>query len=105
MGTFSERIRRRNIRARLVDQIVRQEADHGRLIAAGFKAMLAVTYPKGVTAEQYEHLRMAFYGGAQHLFGSIMGFLDGGTEPTERDMIRMDLIDSELKAFLQASLK
>jgi hypothetical protein len=45
-------------------------------------------------------LRMAFFGGAQHLFGSIMGILDPGEEPTEQDMRRMDLISHELETFI-----
>jgi hypothetical protein len=46
---------------------------------------------------------MAFFGGAQHLFGSINTMLDDGpdTEPTEQDLRRMTLIAHELNTFIE----
>jgi hypothetical protein len=37
--------------------------------------------------------------GAHHLFTSIMTILEPGTEPTAKDLKRMDLIDKELRGF------
>jgi len=45
-------------------------------------------------------MRNAFFAGAQHLFSSIMTILEPDAEPTEKDMQRMDLIDKELRAFI-----
>jgi hypothetical protein len=44
-------------------------------------------------------MRLAFMAGAQHLFASIMAFLDPGTEETDADLRRMGLIADELEAF------
>jgi hypothetical protein len=49
-------------------------------------------------------MRLAFMAGAQHLFGSIAGgtsVLDEDQEPTEGDLRRMDLIDQELRGFIE----
>ncbi len=43
---------------------------------------------------------MAFFGGAQHLFASIMGILEPGAEPTDNDMHRLTLINNELEEFI-----
>jgi hypothetical protein len=45
-------------------------------------------------------MRWVFFAGAQHLFGSIMGIMDPGEEPTDADLRRMDQIDVELKTFI-----
>ena len=64
------------------------------VVAKKFAKVRAVLLGGDVVAHQ------AFFGGAQHLFGSIMSILDPGHEPTERDMRRMDLIAHELEAFI-----
>jgi hypothetical protein len=46
-------------------------------------------------------MRMAFFAGAQHLFGTIMTVLEPGDEPTPKDLQRMDLIHLELDAFIK----
>lgn len=50
---------------------------------------------------QRSECRIAFFAGAQHLFGSIMGILELEAEPTENDLRRMDAIDRELKAYIE----
>ncbi|HEV7278427.1 MAG TPA: hypothetical protein VGN80_19270 [Devosiaceae bacterium] len=37
--------------------------------------------------------------GAEHLWSSIMATLDAGTEPTDNDMRRMDLLQAEIEAW------
>lgn len=73
-------------------------ADNGNLIELGWKAMLTMVMPKDASPQQIADMRMAYYGGAQHLYASIMGILDPGpdTEPTDRDMARMGRIAKEL---------
>ena len=44
-------------------------------------------------------MRKSFFMGAEHVWASIMGILDPGAEPTEKDMRRMSLIHDELEAF------
>lgn len=77
--------------------------DDGHIIALGFASMVQAMYPdwKNMPPAQRDDLRAAFFGGAQHLWGSIMNILDPGDEPTERDMRRMDMINHELEAFIE----
>ena len=93
---------RRERIGKIADAIAGHAVDRGRVIEMGFAAMIEATYPDWQTMpkDQRGDLRMAFFGGAQHLWGSIMGILDPGNEPTERDMRRMDLIAHELDAFI-----
>ena len=95
----------REARARVIREaahaIAKGASDKGLLIEAGWLAMAASSYPNGMTADQRDQLRTAFFAGAQHLFGAIMGILDPGEEATEADLRRMDLINHELQAFLQ----
>ena len=44
---------------------------------------------------------MAFFAGAQHLFGSIMTMLDQDADVTEADLGRLSLIDAELQSFAE----
>lgn len=94
---------RREAIGKTADAIAGHYVDRGKVIEIGFAAMIEATYPewKSMPKEQLHDLRMAFFGGAQHLWGSIMGILDPGSEPTERDMRRMDLIAHELEAFIE----
>ena len=38
--------------------------------------------------------------GAQHLFGALMTFVDGRTEPTKKDMRRIARINEELQELM-----
>jgi hypothetical protein len=108
MGRFSERMRRTK-RQRVIDAatdlLTKSAVDGGRLIEAGFLAMLAVTYPSGVTDEQRNQLRMAFFGGAQHLLGAMTSVMSPDADITESDLRRMDLIHRELGEFIQEFAK
>lgn len=94
---------RREAIGKLADEMAGRFIDRGKIIEMGFAAMIQQTYPGWQTMpkQQLDDLRCAFFGGAQHLMGSIMGTLDPGQEPTERDMRRMDLIHHELEAFIE----
>jgi hypothetical protein len=84
-----------------IDELCRGIADEGRLIEAGWLSLRYLSIPAGAPQIQIDEMQMAFFAGAQHLFASIMGILEpGDTEPTEKDLRRMDLIDAELKKFL-----
>ena len=91
-------------------QIEKELADKGKLIEAGFASFVLIVYGKveEIPRSQLVQLRCAYMAGAQHLFSAIMDVLDPGEEPTERDMMRMNLISKELTAFydeMKASFK
>jgi hypothetical protein len=49
---------------------------------------------------QISEMRKAYFFGAQHLFASVLNMLDPGSDPTDKDLRRMDLLEQELKAFV-----
>jgi hypothetical protein len=83
-----------------LERTLRELTDNGKLIEAGFVGLRIAAIPLDAPAIQIEEMRNAFFAGAQHLFSSIMTILDPGAEPTDKDLERMDLIDRELKAFI-----
>jgi hypothetical protein len=87
--------------SKVVAEITKQLSDSGKIIEAGFVSLRMMAMDKNAPEDQVTEMRMAFFAGAQHLFGSIMTMLDRDSEPTERDLRRMDLIDRELKDFIK----
>jgi len=83
-----------------LERLSRELTDKGKLIEAGFVGLRIAAIPLDAPAVQIEEMRNAFFAGAQHLFSSIMTILEPDAEPTEKDMQRMDLIDKELRAFI-----
>lgn len=85
-----------------LERLSRELVDEGKLIEAGWVSLRITALPADAPAVQLEEMRNAFFAGAQHLFTSIMAFLDvaAGDEPTEDDLRRMTLIDAELQAFI-----
>ena len=63
----------------------------------GYRELLPADAPE----VQLRETRQAFYGGAAILFEAIMGALDPGEGPTERDMRMMSDIQKELRDFGQ----
>jgi len=82
-----------------LELLSRKLADEGKLIEAGWVALRIMAIADDAPAVQLAEMRMAFMAGAQHLFGSILTMLDPGTEETEADLTRMDLIQKELDSF------
>lgn len=85
----------------LIDDVCRKLVDDGRLIEAGWIGLKMISVPEGAPSLQIEEMRNSFFAGAQHLFASIMGILEPGAEPTDKDLRRMDLIHEELNRFLE----
>jgi hypothetical protein len=83
----------------LVNETTKKLADEGLLITAGWVGFQMMVLPANATPAQINVCRMAFMTGAQHLFSSMLAIMDPGTEPTEKDLHKMDLIDKELEAF------
>src|SRR4051812_2230018 len=59
--------------------------DQGKLIEAGFAAFKMMTL-QHASPEQIADMRIAFFAGAQHLWGSVMTMLDPGENETDADM-------------------
>ena len=85
----------------LLDELARQLVDAGKLIEAGWVSLRMTVLPPDASETQLDETRFAFFAGAQHLFASIMSFLDSDMEPTERDLLRMSKLQTELDEFLE----
>lgn len=83
-----------------LERLSKELNDKGKLIEAGWLGLRIACELEDAPAIQLEEMRNAFFAGAQHLFSSIMTILDPGQEPTDKDMERMDLIDRELRQFI-----
>ncbi|WEF52529.1 hypothetical protein AFIC_001020 [[Pseudomonas] carboxydohydrogena] len=70
------------------------------MIEAGWIGLRIAAIPLDAPAVQLDEMRNAFFAGAQHLFYSIMTILEEGSDATDNDLKRMDLIDRELRAFI-----
>ena len=90
-------------RAKRIKEIALEMATHavkeGKLIEAGWSAFRIIIIHPEATAKQLENARMAFFAGAQHLYGSLISVLDPGAEPTANDLIMMEKIHNELEAW------
>lgn len=82
-----------------IDVLTKKLADEGYVIEAGWQALKAQVL-EGAPDVQVREMRKAFFSGAQHLFASILGFLDSGEEPTTDDLRRMEMVSVELDAFV-----
>lgn len=83
-----------------VAMITKDLIDRKRIIQVGFDGFNKACIPVTASAQQVYDMRMAFFAGAQHLFGSIISMLDEGTEATAEDVRRMDALRSELDEFI-----
>lgn len=85
-------------RRRFVDDLTKEWADQGKVLQGGWAAFEYLIL-QGAPDIQREEMRKAYFAGAQHLFASIMTVLDPGDEPTDQDLVRMEMISKELAAF------
>jgi hypothetical protein len=94
---------RREALRKMAEAITGRAADDGQIIALGFTAFIAASFPdwRVLSREQLDQLRVVFFAGAQHLFGSINTMLDDDAEPTDQDLRRMTLIAHELNTFIE----
>jgi hypothetical protein len=83
----------------VVQKITKEWADQGKIIEGGWQALAIVFGLEDASPLQQREMRKAYFCGAQHLFAAILSTLDPGTEPTDADVHRLDLIAAELKAF------
>lgn len=82
-----------------LEQLSKALADKGKVIEAGFVAFRLQCIPPSAGGDQVNDMRIAFMAGAQHLFGSILSFLDPGEDITDADLSRMDQVNAELATF------
>lgn len=82
-----------------LERLSRELTDKGKLIEAGWVGLRLAAVPLDASPAQLTEMRKAFFAGAQHLFSSIMTILDEGAEPTDADLARLSLIDTELRSF------
>jgi biotin synthase-like enzyme len=84
----------------IVDKLTRELTERGEVIQAGWMGYKLLAMNPNAPSEQYDECRMAFFAGANHLFGSMMSVLDPDAEPTESDLRMMNNIYAELKAYI-----
>lgn len=83
-------------------KISKQLNDKGLLIEAGFAGLCIMCFgDKEIPKYQKDELRNFFFAGAQHLFSTMINIMDSDREPTIEDMRHMDLINDELRRFIQ----
>ena len=83
-----------------LERLSRELVDKGKLIESGWVGLRVACDLHDAPKQQLDEMRNAFFAGAQHLFSSIMTILEPDAEPTDKDLQRMDLIDKELRAFI-----
>lgn len=83
-----------------LERLSRELTDQGKLIEAGWIGLRIAAVPLDAPPQQLDLMRQAFFAGAQHLFGSIMAILEPDSEPTDKDLARMSMIQTELDGFI-----
>lgn len=82
-----------------LERLSKELADQGKLIEAGWVGYRIAVVPPDAPAVQLDECRMAFFGGALHLFTSLITIMDPEPQETADDMIKMSLINTELQHF------
>lgn len=82
--------------SKLIKELTIKFTKDGKLIEAGWVALRLLTTMENTPEQQLNEMRRCYFAGAQHLFSSIMMMLDPGTESTNADLKRLDMINSEL---------
>jgi len=81
---------------REIAEAMKEVADKGMLVAAGFAAFRIVAGDK-VPPDMMLIVHTAYMAGAEYLFTTIMSVLDEGEEATGNDLNRIELIYQELQ--------
>ena len=75
--------------------------DSGKLVEAGWMAFRLSVLNSEATDIKVRDARIAYFCGAQHLFSSIISFLEEGADATDNDMDRMSKLAIELESFVK----
>jgi hypothetical protein len=89
----------------LIATVTKEFADKGKIIEGGWTAFWLLELKGRASNDQVREMRKAYFLGAQHLYASIMSFMDEGSDPTAADMSRMAKIDRELAAFIRSIMQ
>lgn len=85
---------------KIVDELTKKLVDEGKIIEAGW--MIFRLCSTAIVSEETASLcRDIYFLGAHHLYSSIMSMLEDGVNETPNDLKRMELIDTELRYFVQ----
>ena len=87
-------------RDEMLTQLTKDFTAQGKLIEAGWIGMQLACIPPDAPQVQIDEMRMAFFAGAQHLFGSITNILDPEADVTDADLVKMESIHNELQGFI-----
>lgn len=79
----------------------RELADRGQIIEGGWRAYELITGIAYMSETQRKECRKAFFAGSHHVFFSVLGMLEEGTDATPNDLSRMDKLDKELRVFME----
>lgn len=90
---------RPKISPELLDEFTKGLIARGKLVEAGWHGLSLILVDEFSSPEHRADMRLAFFAGAHHMFTAVMQALDDDDEPTEADLIRMDMIDKELREF------
>lgn len=86
---------------KLIADMTNQLVDEGKLIEMGWQGMRHMSIRPDAPEIQLVEMRVAFFAGAQHLFGSLMSAADPkNPDHTQADLDRMVSIDKELAQFV-----
>lgn len=96
---MGEAKQRADAQRRKLEELTSGLADQGKIIEAGFAAYAITSMHPRASAQLLGVCHHAYMAGAQHLYGSLMTFLDDGEEPTDQDLERLTLIANELNAW------
>lgn len=100
---MNEEARRREAQA-LHDRVAKEWADKGQLIEGGWEVLKRFSL-QDCGPVQLDEMRKAFFLGAQHCYASVIGMLEDGQDPSEKEMDRMMLLHQELDAFRRSLLR
>lgn len=80
--------------------LAKAAADRGKLIELGWIGLSKMYLHPNTPPAQAAEMRACFFGGAHHIFSSILSLLDPEREPTDGDYSVMASIETELKEFI-----
>ncbi len=87
---------------KIAEAMTKHLVDSGKLVEAGWVGLKLGLKLQEASQVQQSEMRWAFFAGAAHVFTSMMSFLEpGSTEPTDKDLKRMDQLADELTRFQQ----
>ncbi len=94
---MGEAKRRREAFEQAIHKTTEELTDEGKLIMAGYAAYCLTVMPKDAGPVQIRECALAYFAGAQHLWASMVEFLEPGADVTDKDEERMEKIFVEME--------